>query len=80
MVDYLTDIFEVEELPSTLSSVVIHALKQQVEQYGFPLVVHSDGGQQFKSEEFRAFSKLWGFSHSVSSSYHSQSNGKAGQR
>ena len=77
VVDYLTDFFEVGELSSTLSSVVIQALKQQFARHGVPLVVHSDGRPQFRSEEFRAFSKSWGFSHTVSSSYHSQSNGKA---
>ena len=60
----------------TQSSIVIQALKQQFALYGVPLVVHLDEGPQLTSEEFRDFSKSWGFSHTVSS-YHSQSNGKA---
>ena len=77
LVDYLTDFFEVGNLPSTLSVMVIQALKQQFARYGVPLIVHSDGGPQFTSAEFKAFPKSWGFSHTVSSSYHRQSNGKA---
>ena len=49
VVDYLTDFFEVGELPSTLSVVVIQALKQLFARHGVPLIVHSDGGPQFTS-------------------------------
>ena len=42
-----------------------------------PQAVHSDGGPQFISEQFRRFAADWGFDHTMSSPYHSQSNGKA---
>ena len=34
------------------------------------------GGPQFTSQEFQAFSRAWEFVHTISSPYHSQSNGK----
>ena len=39
--------------------------------------MQSDGGPQFISAEFQAFANNWKFKHSMSSPYHSQSNGKA---
>ena len=77
IVDYLSDFFEVEPLTSITSSTVIEACKRTFARYGIPHVVHSDNGRQFDSAEFRTFSANWGFIHSTSSPYHSQSNGKA---
>ena len=39
--------------------------------------MQSDEGPQFVSKEFSDFSREWGFTHMVSSPYHSSSNGKA---
>ena len=77
MVDYLTDFFEVSELPNTLASTVVEATKRNFARHGIPLVVHTDGGPQFMSHEFRSFAKAWEFQQTVSSPYNSQSNGKA---
>ena len=77
MVDYLTDFFEVSELPNMLASTVVEATKREFARHGIPLVVHTDGGPQFMSQEFRAFAKAWEFQQTVSSPYNSQSNGKA---
>eukprot|EP00731_Ephydatia_muelleri_P034422 Em0059g7a len=77
IVDYLTDFFEVSNLSNTLAVTVVQAAKRQFSRHGIPLVVQTDGGPQFMSSEFQAFAKSWDFQHTVSSPYHSQSNGKA---
>ena len=46
MVNYLTDFFEVSELPNTLASTVVEATKREFARHGIPLV-HTDGGPQF---------------------------------
>ena len=42
-----------------------------------PFLVQSDGGSQFVSREFQDFASTWGFMHTFSSPYNSQSNGEA---
>ena len=77
VVDYLTDFFEVSEQPNTLASTIVEATKREFARHGIPVVVHTDGGPQFVSQEFSSFAKLWEFQHTISSAYNSQSNGKA---
>ena len=50
-------------------------MKAHFARYSIPDTVISDNGPQFSSEEFRLFSKRWGFEHITSSPRHSQSNG-----
>eukprot|EP00731_Ephydatia_muelleri_P037943 Em0606g3a len=59
------------------SMIVVQAAKQQFARHGIPVWVHSDGGSQFAAREFSVFSHAWGFEHTLSSPYNSQSNGKA---
>ena len=75
MVDSLTDFFEVSKIQHTMTSAVIDACKEQFARHGIQEVVHTDGGPQFMSYEFRKFAKAWEFVHSVSAPYHSWSNG-----
>ena len=77
IVDYLTDFFEITELLEVTASAVVQACKQQFARHGIPVWVHTDGGSQFTAWEFARFSKTWGFQHTLSSPYNSQSNGKA---
>ena len=77
IVDYLTDYFEISELMDTSASAVVQAVMQQFARHGIPVWVHSDGGSQFAAREFTIFSQAWGFEHTVSSPYNSQSNSKA---
>ena len=44
---------------------------------GWPMAIRSDGGPQFRSEEFEAFCKAMHIKHELSSSYNPQSNGLA---
>jgi transposase InsO family protein len=64
-------------LPDFSASSVVQAAKQQFARHGIPVWVHSDGGSQFAAREFSVFSHAWGFEHTLSSPYNSQSNGKA---
>ena len=45
--------------------------------HGIPDTCFTDKGPCFVSDEFKAFSKLWGFMHQMCSPRHHQSNGKA---
>ena len=75
-VDYYSDFWEVEELPSTSSFNIISICKRHFARYGIPHEVISDNVAQFTREEFAAFAKSWEFSH-TSSPYYCRSNGKA---
>ena len=76
-VDYYSDFFEFTKRVDQRAETTIHACKEQFARYGVPQIVQSDGGPQFISVEFQAFANNWEFKHSMSSPYHSQSNGKA---
>ena len=80
IVDYLTDFFEISELSDTTSATVIKATKKEFTRHGVPLMVQSDGGQQFTFSEFQSFAKTWEFQHTSSSPYNSRSNGKRNQQ
>ena len=75
--DYHSDFFEFTKLVDQKSETTIKACKEQFARYGCPLIVQSDGGPQFISAEFEQFASTWEFQHSMSSPYHSQSNGKS---
>ncbi|KAL5479357.1 hypothetical protein EMCRGX_G022870 [Ephydatia muelleri] len=77
IVDYLTDFFELTELLEVTALSGSPSSKQQFARHGIPVWVHTDGGSQFTAWEFARFSKTWGFQHTLSSPYNSQSNGKA---
>ena len=77
IVDYHSDFFEVTKLVDQQSETTIQACKIQFGRYGCPLIVQSDGGPRFISAEFEQFASTWEFQHSMSSPYHSQSNGKS---
>jgi transposase InsO family protein len=44
---------------------------------GAPIKLWSDGGPQFKSDEYLSFLKEWDISHGRSSPHHPKSNGHA---
>ena len=77
IVDYHSDFFEFTKLVDQKLETTIKACKEQFARYGCPLIVQSDGGPQFISAEFEQFASTWEFQHSMSSPYHSQSNGKS---
>ena len=55
IVYYFSGFWEVEPLPSTLSSDVIRKMKMQFARYGILDVVISDNGPQLAAQEFQRF-------------------------
>ncbi|XP_062603216.1 uncharacterized protein K02A2.6-like [Saccostrea cucullata] len=76
-VDYFSSFIEVDYLPTTTSARVISLLKKQFSRFGIPNVIISDGGPQFRCQEFQDFVKTWKIDHRFSSPMHQQANGKA---
>lgn len=76
-VDYYSNFWEVDYLPDTKSTTVIHKLKAHFARQGIPDVLISDNGPQYSSHEFKTFSQKWEFDHRTSSPGYPQSNGKA---
>ena len=74
-IDYFSRYPEVCKLTSTTSNAVIQAMKNCFSHHGIPLIVRSDNGPQFDSEEFEKFSANYNFEHSTSSPRYPQSNG-----
>ena len=75
VIDYFSRYPEVCKLTSTTSNAVIQAMKNCFSHHGIPLIVRSDNGPQFDSEEFEKFSANYNFEHSSSSPRYLQSNG-----
>lgn len=76
-IDYFSRYPEVTTLRSTTSRAIITHLKVIFARFGIPKLLKSDNGPQFDSEEFRQFSKNWGFQHVTSSPHAHWSNGMA---
>ena len=64
-VDYLSNYFEIDRLPSKKIPDVIYVLKQHFARYGVPSVVFSDGA--FACQEFQKFADSYEFEHHTSS-------------
>ena len=75
VVDYMSRFFEVAKLENSTSSTVIHHMKSFFSRHGIPREVRSDNGPCYSSAEIKKFSKDWGFKHTTSSPYMSNSNG-----
>jgi len=75
-VDYLSNYFEVDRLPSKRIQDIIYVLKTHMARYGIPQTLFSDN-QPFNSVEFKEFAGRWEFSHVTSSPRYPQSNGLA---
>ena len=75
-VDYYSRWFEVAILNSTTASKIIEVLDNWFTCHGFPELVVSDNGAQFKSSEFREFLSLNGIAHQKVTPYSPQANGE----
>ncbi|CAF2745795.1 unnamed protein product [Lepeophtheirus salmonis] len=67
----------VEPLKKTTTTEVTNIQLDWFYDIGFPKHVRSDGGPQFKSEDFKEFSNFNGIIHEILSPYYTQSNGHA---
>ena len=77
LIDYYSNVWEVNRLQDTKASTCIQKIKAHFARNGIPDVLISDNGSQFVSERFGKFAQIWGFEHCVSSPGHQQANGKA---
>ena len=75
--DYYSNFIEVEKIHASTTQGVSRVLKNLFSRYGIPDVVISDNGPQFLSSEFADFARDWCFTHTTTSPYYPQSNGKA---
>jgi len=75
-VDYLSNFFEVDRLPSKRAKVIIYCLRQHFARHGIPAIVFSDNSP-FRSGEFHQFAQKYEFDHQTSSPRYRQSNSKA---
>ena len=78
-VDYFSNFWEIDYLEDTTAKTVIRKLKANFARHGIPDVLITDNGPQFTSEQFKSFTTTWEFTHTTSSPYYPQSNGKAEQ-
>jgi len=75
-VDYFSNFFEVDNLPSKKISDITYCLKSQFARHGIPEIVFSDN-LPFSSQKFAKFTARHEFRHDTSSSRYPQSSGKA---
>jgi hypothetical protein len=76
MVDRFSGLPFCQKLRSTVTSSVTKVLLAWFCEWGFPKVLRSDGGPQFRSE-FKELCAKYNIEHELSSPYHPQSNGLA---
>ena len=76
-VDYYSNFWEVDILPSTESTMVINKPKTHFARYGIPDTIVSGGWPLYASHDFAKFCKSWDTMHVTSSPYNSKANGKA---
>ena len=75
-VDYLSNFWEVDYLPTTSTLMSLTKLKTHLARYGIPQVIILDNAQ-FVFKEFQMFTGEYGIEHQTPSPGHSQSKGKA---
>ena len=74
IVDYYSRYWEVEPLPDTRAATVIQKTKTILARHGSAAVIKSDNGPQY-GQEYKKFSREWGFKHTTVSPRHPQANG-----
>ena len=76
-VDYYSDYFEIDRLPSTATRDIIKARKPHFSRFGSPDYITTDNAPNLISNEFYPFTQEWDIKHVTFLLYHSQGNGKA---
>ena len=77
IVDYFSNLKEVDSLSSETSKSMIRSLMAIFSRFGVPDTLVTDNGPCFASSEFAKFADQWNFEHVTSSPRYPQSNGKA---
>ncbi|CAM1305641.1 Uncharacterised protein r2_g1550 [Pycnogonum litorale] len=68
---------EAAQMTSTSSHATLRTLYSWFSRFGFPEEIHTDGGPQFRSYEFRSKLSEWNIKSTISPPYHPESNGAA---
>ncbi|XP_033731071.1 uncharacterized protein K02A2.6-like [Pecten maximus] len=76
-IDHYSKWPELSKLDNMGSKNTMLYLKSQMSRYGIPDKLITDNGPQFANEEFKKFSKTYGFEHTTSSPRYPQANGQA---
>ena len=66
-----------DKLRNTFANTVINCTKSHFARFDTPQICHTDNGSQFISNDYKDFSKKFGFKHTKSSPYHPKDNGRA---
>ena len=74
---HFSEWIEVDHLPDTLATIVINCTKAHFAGYDIPEICHTDNGPQYISNEFKMFSRTYGFQHTRSAPYYPKGNGRA---
>ena len=61
-------------MPDMTSDTLIMALKTIFSESGVPIILITDNGRQYCSEEFKQYSLDWAFIHKTSSPYYPKGN------
>ena len=77
LIDYFLKFLIVHKLPSLTSNAVIKELGLIFMEFGKPLILRSDNGPCYASQDFQFFMKDWNIKSITSSPYFYQSNGLA---
>ena len=75
-VDYYSDYFELDKMHTHNASATIKVLKKHFATHGIPIIVQTDRGPPFTSQEMSDFAAAYEFEQSFSSPEFPQSNGK----
>nr|GFB75354.1 reverse transcriptase domain-containing protein [Tanacetum cinerariifolium] len=75
-VDYLSKWVEAKALPTNNARVVVKFLKSLFSRFGTPKAIISDRGTHFCNDQFSRVMVKYGFTHRLSTSYHSQTSGQ----
>ncbi|CAM1305073.1 Uncharacterised protein r2_g1484 [Pycnogonum litorale] len=67
------------QMTSTSSHATLRTLYSWFSRFGFPEEIHTDGGPQFRSYEFRSKLSEWNIKSTISPPYHLESNGASRQ-
>ncbi|KAM7293520.1 uncharacterized protein ISCGN_026650 [Ixodes scapularis] len=77
IVDSYSGYLDFKKLSGESSKEVVNVMKEWLATHGVPKVIETDNGPCYAAQEFKNFSRDWGFQHLTSSPRYAQSNGLA---
>ncbi|SAL94830.1 hypothetical protein, partial, partial [Absidia glauca] len=77
MVDVCTRFTILRALPDKKSDTIVHTLIQVFSDFGYPRIIQSDNGTEFKNQFFERLHKAMGIDRRFSTPYHPRGNGVA---